>query len=140
MIEINITKIKSELKRDEDFRGKPYHDTKGNLTIGYGRNLTDVGITEYEADFLLMNNISSTMIDLDMGFPHWRMLSEERQRAMVNMAFNLGLPRFLTFVKMLAALREGDFKKASDEALDSLWAKRDVGMRAVRIAEQILNG
>ena len=140
MIEMNIAKIKSELKRDEGFRRKPYLDTRGKLTIGYGNNLDDVGITEYEADFLLMNSISETMLDLDMGFPHWRCLSDERQRAMVNMAFNLGLPRFLTFVKMLDALKEGAFVRAADEALDSLWAKRDVGVRAVRIAEQILNG
>ena len=42
-----------DLKRDEGFRSHPYRDTVGKLTIGYGRNLDDVGISEREAEQLL---------------------------------------------------------------------------------------
>ena len=37
------------LKEHEGRRLKPYTDTVGKLTIGYGRNLTDVGISDEEA-------------------------------------------------------------------------------------------
>lgn len=136
---INIEKMKEELRRDERLKTKPYLDTVGKLTIGYGRNLDDVGITEAEADFLLMNDINGSISDLDMAFPIWKELSENRQMALLNMVFNLGLHKFMTFRKMHAAIREGDFDKASQEALDSLWA-RQVGSRAQRIAVQLSIG
>ena len=41
--------LMSMLKRHEGFRAFPYLDTVGKLTIGYGRNLSDVGISIEEA-------------------------------------------------------------------------------------------
>ena len=41
-----------DLKRDEGFRAKPYRDSEGLLTIGYGTLIED-GITEEEAGILL---------------------------------------------------------------------------------------
>lgn len=136
---MNITQLKEELKRDEGLRLKPYKCTAGKLTIGIGRNLDDRGITEAEAEQLLMNDIMSIMNDLDMGFPSWKALSEVRQRAIINMVFNMGLKRFLGFKLMLNAIRAKDFKKAAEEALNSAWAQQ-VGERAMRIARMIENG
>lgn len=42
--------LKVLVKSDEGLSLKPYTDTRGKLTIGYGRNLTDVGISQAEAD------------------------------------------------------------------------------------------
>ena len=41
---------------------------------------------------------------------------------MINLCFNLGITRLLTFKKALAAMAEGDFSKSADEFLDSKWA------------------
>ena len=41
---------------------------------------------------------------------------------MINMLFNLGLPRLLGFTNMWAAIQAGDYAKAADEMLDSKWA------------------
>jgi lysozyme len=49
------------------------------------------------------------------------------------MIFNLGLYGVLGFKRMLAALREKDYLKASKEMLDSKWAKQ-VGYRAKKLA------
>ena len=49
-----MTKIEEQLMIDEGFRSKPYSDTVGKLTIGYGRNLDDVGITRNEAFQMLL--------------------------------------------------------------------------------------
>ena len=55
---MNTTEIAvQQLKTDEGLRLKPYHCTAGALTIGYGRNLDAVGITEAEADILLKADI-----------------------------------------------------------------------------------
>ncbi len=136
---MNIEYMKSELRRDEGLRLKPYRDTVGKMTLGVGRNLDDVGITAEEADYLLENDIGRAMADLDRNLPWWRGLSEARQRALVNMAFNLGLPRLLGFKGMLAALQAGDYAAAAREAIDSKWAKQ-IGARAQRIAMMLAEG
>lgn len=46
----DMAMLLSELSRDEGRRLKPYLDTVGKTTIGVGRNLTDVGISEDECD------------------------------------------------------------------------------------------
>jgi lysozyme len=50
------------------------------------------------------------------------------------MIFNLGLPRFLGFKKMIQALCEDDYAEAAEQMLDSLWSKQ-VGKRAKVLAE-----
>lgn len=136
---MDVALLKRDLARDEGMRLKPYRCTAGRLTIGVGRNLDDVGITAEEADYLLENDLGRAMADLDRALPWWRGLSEARQRALVNMAFNVGLSRLLGFKAMLAALRAGRWGEAAAEALESAWA-RQVGARAARIAATIREG
>lgn len=125
--------LEDDLIRDEGLRLKPYRDTVGKLTIGVGRNLDDVGITETEARVLLANDIAAAESALRRSFPWFLAAPEGVQRGLTNMAFNMGLPRLLGFQNMLKALAAGDYQKAALEALDSAWAKQ-VGARAVRIS------
>lgn len=136
---MDLATLKAELRRDEGVRLKPYRDAVGKLTIGVGRNLDDVGIAAAEAELLLDADVARAAADLDRALPWWRKLTEARQRALLNMAFNLGLPRLLGFEGMLAALAAGDPVRAAAEALDSRWA-RQVGERAQRIARMIREG
>ncbi len=129
----NLTTIIADLKRDEGLRLKPYRCSAGKLSIGYGRNLDDVGVSEFEAECMLERDIHGAMDGLDTGLSWWRLMPEPWQRGLINMAFNLGLPRLMGFRKMLAALEAGDGQRASIEALSSKWA-RQVGTRAERIA------
>jgi len=135
----DIAKLEADLIRDEAFRGKPFTDTAGKLTVGYGRNLADVGISPAEALMLLRNDMATAELELDRGLPWWRGLSEPRQRALANMCFNLGLRRLMGFHRMLAALQARDYTLAAKEALDSKWADQ-VGNRAKRIAALIEEG
>ena len=123
-----------DLELDEGLRLKPYTDTVGKLSIGIGRNLDDVGISEEEARIMFNNDLEWVMDDLDRSFPWWRTMPEPAQRALANQAFNMGLPTLRKFRNMLAALQAGDYRKAADEALDSRWAKQ-VGARSGRIAD-----
>ncbi len=136
---MDMQAMKRELRQDEGLRLKPYRCTAGRLTIGVGRNLDDVGLTENEADYLLENDVGRAMADLDRALPWWRGLSEARQRALVNMCFNMGCSRLRGFKNMLGSLRAGDGIGAAREALASRWADQ-VGPRAVRIAEMIREG
>lgn len=130
----NMQLLREQLVIDEGLRLKPYRDTVGKLTIGVGRNLDDVGISEAEAFLMLDNDARSAAMEARNAFPWYSGLPEPVQRGLVNMVFNMGLPRVRGFRKMLAAMEAGDFQTAAVEALDSKWA-RQVGARADRIAE-----
>lgn len=131
--------IYEQLRRDEGVRLLPYGDTVGKLTIGVGRNLTDVGLSEDEIEFLLRNDVEKAYRQLHTGFSWFEGLDPVRQGALVNMAFNMGFVRLAGFHRFIDSLQEGDWDAASVNMLDSLWAKQ-VGMRAMRLAEQIRLG
>lgn len=121
------------IKKHEGLRLKPYRCTAGKLTIGYGRNLEDNGITEEEAHFLLMNDLEKSWDECCKAFSWISKMDKIRQGVIVELCFNMGLGRLRGFKKMLAACERGDYETASVEMLDSLWA-RQVGQRAKTLA------
>jgi lysozyme len=104
-----------------------------------GRNLDDVGISREEAMALLANDVKNARYQLEQHLPWASSLDDVRESALVNMCFNVGIGKLLNFRKFLSALEAGDYKSASAEMLDSLWAKQ-VGPRAQRLALQIQSG
>lgn len=126
--------ILEDLIRDEGLRLKPYTDTVGKLTIGVGRNLDDVGISEEEARAMLNADIDRAESGLRKTIPWFLSAPESVQRGLTNMAFNMGIIRLTQFGRMLSALAAKDYDAAAAEALKSKWATQ-VGARAVRIAE-----
>lgn len=133
---MDIETLKAELARDEGLRFHAYKDSEGYWSIGYGRLIDGRlggGISLDEAKYLLHNDVTRTLMELDNAFPWWRGLKEPARRALANQAFNLGLPRLTGFKNMLAALEAHDYARAAEEALDSEWADQVKG-RADRIA------
>jgi len=130
--------VKELLVKHEGVRLKPYRCPAGKLTIGVGRNIEDNGITEAEAMFLLANDIRRVELELE-PFAWYNGLDDVRKAALVDMCFNLGLPRLLKFRKMIAALARRDYGEAAMEMLDSAWA-RQVGARAVRLSNMVKTG
>ena len=130
---IDERRMLRQLTVHEGTRLSPYYCTAGKLTIGVGRNLDDLGITEVEAQFLLKNDYQRVLKECKWSLGYWSQLTGTRKMVMVDMCFNLGLPRLMTFQKMLGALEARDGTLAAKEALDSKWAGQ-VGERAERIA------
>lgn len=137
---MNIAQLERELTLDEGKKNKVYKCSAGKNTIGIGRNLDDVGLSDEEISFLLRNDISRVCADLDRELPWWRQLSEARQRVLANMCFNMGIGNekagLLSFKNTLAAVREGRFKDAAAGMLASKWASQ-VGARAERLAQMM---
>jgi len=134
-----ISNLVEQLKRDEAVRLKPYKDSVGKLTIGIGRNLDDVGISDAEADFMLHNDIYRAESGVEEHLPWTKDLDEVRRAALVNMAFNMGIAGLLGFKNTLAAIQSGDYETAAAEMENSKWAIQ-VGPRAHRLALQIKTG
>lgn len=128
-----------QLKRDEGVRLKPYTDTTGHVTIGIGRNLTNVGISNGEAEFLLENDITRTQVALFKALPWTSGLDEARLGAVLNLTFNIGISGVLGFKTFLRELEAKNYAAASTAMLDSLWAEQ-VGDRALRLSLQIESG
>ena len=120
------------VKEGEGLRLKPYRCTAGKLTIGYGRNLDDVGITKEEAELFLKNDLEKAEKDAEK-FSVYSKLNQTRKDVLIEMVFNLGYSRLSNFKKMFEALEKGDYDEAANQMLDSSWHKQ-VGKRAERLA------
>lgn len=134
-----LAKASQIIRKHEGVRTHPYHDTVGKITIGVGRNLTDRGLSVDEINLLFENDMVIASQILDSCCPNWHSYSLNRRAALLSMAFNLGGPRLMRFVKMRKALAVSDFEEAARQALDSRWA-RQVGIRAIEICDMIEAG
>jgi lysozyme len=122
-------------------RLKPYEDVlTEDITIGVGRNLDSLGLTEDEVMYLLNNDIVRCDKELLHNFKWYPELCRVRQDALINLCFNLGITRLLTFKKALQAMEDKDYSKAAIEFLDSKWATQVGVTRSNDIALMIRTG
>lgn len=131
--------LTSQLRDDEGLELKPYTDTTGNLTIGYGRNLSAKGLSKTECEFLLANDARESIELAKNNLPWFDSLSIPRQAVITNMIFNLGLDGVMKFKNMLNSIQVGNFRQASIEMLDSEWANQ-VGHRAKYLSQLMTQG
>ncbi len=66
-------------------------------------------------------------------------LSDARQRALYEMAYNLGVTGLLKFIAFMALMEQGQFDLAASDLAGTAWASQ-VGARAQRIITLIRNG
>lgn len=143
---MTTSNLLADLRRDEGFRANAYPDPLSHAepyTIGYGHTGPEVhmGLTwsVAQAETALESDAAFAEHDLDRFAPWWRKLDGLRQDVMVNMAFNLGATKLMKFHNTLATIEGGQWQAAHDGMLASAWA-RQVGARAVRLANQMLTG
>ena len=137
-----------------------YEDSLAIETIGIGRNLKDRGITkeeldymdipnidvvyehgitEAEARYLAMNDIRIVEIELCRVHSCVVVLDSVRQLILMDIAYNMGVPRLCKFKNMWGAIHDGNYEIASIEMMDSRWAKQ-VGSRAVKLSDAMRAG
>jgi lysozyme len=149
-----------ELIKHEGLKLQVYKDTLGIDTIGIGRNLEDrgisqeelddldipnmdviyeYGITEADAVYLAQNDVQIVEDELLRAHPCVDRLDSVRQLVLVDMGFNMGIPRLCKFQKMWNAIHEEKYDIAAKEMLDSRWANQ-VKSRATKLANAMHNG
>lgn len=154
-----MTELLDQLVLHEGLELLPYEDSLGINTIGIGRNLehrglseaelghigkdlSDIfewGITKEQAYYLAKNDIEIVEKEVCESHPCVVELDEIRQRIIIDMAFNMGVPRLGKFKKMWKAIQEENFEEAKIQMLDSRWANQ-VGNRAVRLSNAMESG
>lgn len=127
-----------ELEFDEGRRKKPYTDTRGKITIGVGINLAD-GLSDDLIDLMRDAKIAECERELDREKPWWRELSDNRQRVVLNMQYNLGWPKFEKFRLFWEALEARNYSRAATEMRNSVWATQ-VGERSLRLQRLMEHG
>ena len=121
-----------DIKQEEGFSGTVYRCTEGFDTVGYG---TKLPLTKEESELILNHRLNQTkaqltsyLYDLDIKPEAWDIL--------FNIAYQLGVNGVLKFKKMIEALRVKNYKEASKQGLDSLWAKQTPN-RANRLMKRL---
>lgn len=132
-------KLKKQLLVHEGLRLKPYADTVGKITIGCGRNLTDVGISAVTAEQMLEEDITKVIGELESSVPWFASISPLRQRALADLTFNMGIGWIRKFPETFKTMTEGRWDAAATQLLLSRYAQQ-VGHRAHTIAKMLREG
>lgn len=144
-----MSRIRDQIKFHEGVKNEVYKDHLGYLTVGVGHlilesdpeNDLDVGdtISDERVNELFEIDLKSCTDELDAKLPWWKDCDDVRQRCLIDLVFNMGMPRLLKFKKTLELFENGDYENAGIELLDSNYA-RQVPNRANRISEMIKTG
>ncbi len=146
---MNLDRLKQTLMRHEgtgpvvNRRFFPYKCPAGKLTIGIGRNIQEVGISEAEAEFMLENDIAAAVELCRRMFPVFDSLDDVRQEVLVNMMFNMGYATFSQFKRFQSAVNAGDWTLAAKSMEESRWYKQvgqKPGQRAYELRMMMLTG
>lgn len=132
----------------EKFSHRPYFDVNG-YAIGYGthsKHFVRKGfITEKEAKRLVVVRLNIIKKSFDKNIPWWRNLSTNRQSALMDLAYNVGISGLYKFKNALTCLAKNDYDNAALELLfKSAKSKkrktpyyRVTGRRALHVASLI---
>ncbi|MGH6871796.1 MAG: lysozyme [Rhizomicrobium sp.] len=126
------------IKQFEGFRAKPYLDSVGVATIGYGtisypdgRGVTmhDSAISETQASEYLGNDVAGRAARMAPLLT--RAASLHQAAAMLSLAYNIGVAGFRTST-VLRKFNEGDLQASADAFM--MWNKGTVNGQKVAIA------
>ena len=130
--------VKERIKRHEGKRNRPYRDSEGILTVGYGRNLEAVPFTDHELDVMFDTDFERAELAA-RSFPQYMLLSPVRRGVLVEMCFQMGYGGVKKFRRFLDAIDRSKWNSAADEMLDSKWAEQTPG-RAKELARIFKDG
>ncbi len=130
------------ITENEGFRPTVYKDTVGKRTVGLGFNVDDPSVAKHIDPAILSGRRQMTLEEAQtifntrflptaeenarqfVGEDLYKRLAPEQQAALVDMAYNLGLPRLSKFQQLRAALQNNNFDAAGQEIMNSLYAKQ----------------
>lgn len=133
------TLLEKYIIAEEGYSQKPYRCTAGKLTIGFGFNLDDTGLTREECLLVLRHRLDKLVGEIIKKLPWYRNLNHARQAVLVGMAYQMGLAGMLGFKTTLAYIEAGRYTEASAQMLSSKWA-RQTPARARRAAYMMRYG
>ncbi len=120
--------LKKRIRDHEGFVPKPYLDSLGKATIGYGHLITDEDNFELDKEYskdellkLFEKDFEKAQMGADQLVGHIQELHIEAKNVITEMVFQLGTMGVRKFKNMISALEARDYQRASAEMLDSRW-------------------
>ena len=139
-----IERLTNRLMKEEGFRCCSYWDNK-QWTWGYGTKAPHANayINKTDAKRFLDAEVRRVIKEYDWVRHRCPFrINEVRREALADMIFNMGMPTFKCFKKMLKLIfnnNDKDWDKVAKAAKVSLWYSQ-VGPRAVRICHELKTG
>lgn len=137
---------RSQIREMEGVRNIAYPDPLTHdepWTIGVGHTGPEVckGLvwSDERVNAVFEEDFREALDECARNFPWFDKLSEPRQAVLINMCFQLGMPRLKGFKKMLAAVRDERYPQAAGEMMNSMWAVQ-TPKRAHRLSTQMRTG
>lgn len=158
-------KLLAEITIDEDYRGFPYRDSEKLWTFGKGRclethpltgpewkqlldsNWLAVSISVAGSDWLVQTELDAVERQLARDYASfWSQLSDARQNALIEMAYQMGVDHEEAFHDMIGHIRQAvasgsdlDWTLAKEAGLASAWA-RETPARANKVMTELETG
>jgi lysozyme len=138
----------------EGYRKMPYHDRNGDISVGYGYNLTKnplelsprqikiihrQGVSKEKAEFFVSEMCNRLDTQLHETYSWYSQLPVTSQYVMLDMGYNMGLGGLGKFTKTIKLIENRRFTQASQEMLKSKWARQVYG-RAIDLASILKSG
>ena len=146
-------KLKEMLIKHEGYKLAKYSDSRGIATIGVGHNVVANPLPTAMAEYLRDNGeITDSMVEelfeSDVGhaldgchtlYPDYDNFTENRQNALCDFIFNVGIGTAKAFKHTNICINTGDWDGAADGILQSQYAKQ-VHHRAIEVAQLLREG
>mgnify|MGYP003132616128 FL=1 len=126
-----------DIKKHEGFSSVPYRCTADKLTIGYGKRIKYLQVTEEQATEWLEEDLENLKYTLSAKYDWFLPAPQEVRDIVMNVSYQLGVSGFSKFRKTIKYIANKNYKMASVEMLDSKWARDDTPRRAKELSDRM---
>ena len=112
------------IKKNEGYKAMVYKDSLGIDTIGYGFAIKDLELDEDICEEILVRKLKNLKDRVENKFSWYKYMPSHIKDVVLEMCYQLGVGGYSKFKKTISYLQNKQFKDASEEMLDSLWAKQ----------------
>lgn len=128
----------AQIVADEGYRSRPYKDSRGLWTIGFGHLIKEgenfKDLTPHKAVEMLRKDYKYASDSVENKYP-WA--EKETRLVLTNMTFQMGVNGVSKFKNTLTHLENKEYDEAASEMLDSRWCSQTPN-RCSRLAGRIL--
>tara|TARA_R110002020_G_scaffold69405_1_gene180628 strand:+ start:951 stop:1358 length:408 start_codon:yes stop_codon:yes gene_type:complete len=126
-----------DIKKHEGFSSVVYKCTAGYDTIGYGKRIKYLQVTEEQSTEWLEEDLENLKYTLSGKYDWFLPAPQEVRDIVMNMNYQLGVSAFSKFKKTIKYISDKDYQGASTEMLDSLWARVQTPRRAKELSDRM---
>jgi GH24 family phage-related lysozyme (muramidase) len=150
----DFNKVVDDTSGYEGYKAQPYKDTRGLWTVGEGtcletnpiggkdwKYLLDMGMVTVSlsgagARYLLRSKIAAELAELARTYQGFSALPDLAQTLLLEMAYQLGTAKLLTFTTFNNYVRSAQWARAAGDARTTEWYKQ-TPQRAEKILTQL---